>query len=133
MKTVLVDTSVWVNVFKGIETKASLYLKHYNNQILAATCPVIVQEVLQGIISDKDYNIISSKLSSIVMLPANGYEYAHAAASLYRELRKKGITIRKPNDCLIAIYAIKNNVDLLHDDKDFTNIAAFSNLKTFKV
>src|ERR1700760_2535974 len=113
MNAILIDTSVWINVFKGVETKASLYLKHFNSQISAATCPVIVQEVLQGIISDKDYNIVSNKLSNIVMLPANGYEYAHAAASLYRELRKKGITIRKPNDCLIAIYAIKNNIDLL--------------------
>ena len=64
------------------------------------------------------------------MLPVKGYSYAFEAANLYRDLRKKGITIRKPNDCLIAIYAIKNEISILHDDKDFTNIAAFSGLQT---
>lgn len=133
MKVVLVDTSVWINVFKGIETNSSVYLKNENLNISVATCPVIVQEVLQGIVSDRDYTIIANKLSNMNTLPANAYNYAYAAANLYRELRKKGITIRKPNDCLIAIYAIQNKIPLLHDDKDFTNIAAFSDLKVLNI
>jgi len=133
MEIVLVDTSVWINVFKGIETKASVFLRDNDENILAATCPVIVQEVLQGIILDKDFYTTSSYFNKLVELSANGYSYARDAATLYRELRKKGITIRKPNDCLIAVYAIKHSVNLLHDDKDFTNIAAFSNLKTIQV
>jgi predicted nucleic acid-binding protein len=51
------------------------------------------------------------------------------AANLYRKLRKKGITVRKPNDCLIAVYAIRNNIALLQDDKDFQLIAKYSKLK----
>lgn len=129
METILVDTSVWINAFKGIETKASVFLRDSNN-ILVATCPTIVQEVLQGIVSDKDYQNISEYFNNIINLPTNGYNYAREAASLYRLLRKKGITVRKPNDCLIAVYAIKNNISVLHDDKDFTNIASFSELRT---
>jgi predicted nucleic acid-binding protein len=63
-------------------------------------------------------------------LTGDPYEMAIEAANLYRNLRIKGITIRKPNDCLIASYAIKNNVLLLHDDKDFQFIIQNSNLKT---
>lgn len=130
MEVILVDTSVWVNVFKGIETKATIYLRDKSDSFSIATCPVVVQEVLQGIIHDKDYNLVGNKLSNMVMLPSNGYHYAFEAANLYRQLRKKGVTIRKPNDCLIAIYCINNNISILHDDKDFSNIAAFSKLKT---
>lgn len=133
MDIVLVDTSVWVNIFKGIETNASVFLRNNRENIFVATCPVIVQEVLQGVVSDKDYSNISDYLKKVVNLPANEYSYAREAANLYRQLRKKGVTIRKPNDCLIAIYAIKNDISLLHDDKDFTNIAAFSDLKTIRV
>ena len=132
MEAILIDTSVWINVFKGIETKASIFFRD-NSNITAVTCPVIVQEVLQGIISDKDYNLISNHFNNLGRIPANGYYYAREAADLYRKLRKKGITIRKPNDCLIAIYAIKHNIALLHDDKDFNQIAAFSSLKTVKL
>ncbi len=124
----MVDTSVWVNLFKGIETKSSAFLRD-SNDILVATCPTIVQEVLQGVVSDNEYQNISSYFNNIINLPSNGYNYAREAASLYRDLRKKGITIRKPNDCLIAVYAIKNNIRVLHDDKDFTSIASFSSLK----
>ncbi len=133
MKIVLVDTSVWINAFKGLETSASMFLKRNYNNILVATCPVIVQEVVQGVIPDKDYENVSNNFNKIVNLSVNGYDYAREAANLYRGLRKKGITIRKPNDCLIAIYAIKNDIVLLHDDKDFTNIAAFSDLKTMQL
>lgn len=53
------------------------------------------------------------------------------AANLYRELRKKGVTIRKPNDCLIAVYALHFNVELCHNDSDFDFIAAHSALKIY--
>ncbi len=128
MDLVLVDTSVWINFFKAKETKASLFLKNNLGNMIIATCPVILQEVLQGIISDKDFRDVNSYFDTLTQFRGEPYELAHDAAKLYRELRKKGITIRKPNDCLIAIYAIKNKVRLLHDDKDFDYIAENSNL-----
>jgi predicted nucleic acid-binding protein len=125
---VLVDTSVWINFFKAKETAASLFLKNNLSNFIIGTCPIILQEVLQGAFSDKDFRIINSYFDTLFKFRGDIYEYAHDAAKLYRELRKEGITIRKPNDCLIAIYAIKHNVRLLHDDKDFNFIAAYSNL-----
>ncbi|MDP9048085.1 MAG: PIN domain-containing protein [Bacteroidota bacterium] len=128
MDIVLVDTSVWVNFFKGRETGSSLFLKNNLSNIMIATCPVIVQEVLQGIVVDKEFKAISSYFNALTKFSDNPYELALDAARLYREIRKAGFTIRKANDCLIASYAIKNNVRLLHDDKDFYHIAMNSGL-----
>jgi len=125
---VLVDTSVWINFFKANETGSSLFLKDNLSNIIVATCPVIVQEVLQGILSDKEFKVVSSYFNTLTKFSDNPYELALDAARLYRDIRKAGFTIRKPNDCLIASYAIKNNVRLLHDDKDFYYIAMNSDL-----
>jgi predicted nucleic acid-binding protein len=128
MDIVLVDTSVWINFFKANETGSSSFLKNNVSNIIVATCPVIVQEVLQGILSDKEFKVVSSYFNTLTKFSDNPYELALDAARLYRDIRKAGFTIRKPNDCLIASYAIKHNVKLLHDDKDFYYIAMNTNL-----
>jgi predicted nucleic acid-binding protein len=132
MDLILVDTSVWVNFFKGIPTDASLYLKLRHSSTLIATCPTIIQEILQRVVSDKDEKKVSSYFNNVTQLIEEPYQIAVQAAELYRFLRKQGVTIRKPNDCLIAMYAIKNNIPILHDDKDFDFIAAHTALKIVK-
>ena len=129
MDIILVDTSVWINFFKANETESSLFLKNNISNIIVATCPVIVQEVLQGVLSDKEFRAVNSYFNALTKFSDNPYELALDAARLYRDVRKAGFTIRKPNDCLIACYAIKNNVRLLHDDRDFCHIALNSNLQ----
>jgi len=98
--------------------------------MIIATCPVIVQEVLQGVSDDKQFKVIADYFNNFIQLVEDQYELAYSAAKLYRDLRKKGVTIRKPNDCLIATYAIKNNIILLNDDRDFREIAKHASLKT---
>lgn len=129
MDIYLVDTSVWINFFKANETAASLFLKNNIGNIIIAVCPVIVQEVLQGIIKEKDFKSINNYFDNLLKLNSNSYGLAHDAAVLYRDLRKQGITIRKPNDCLIATYAMKHDITLLHDDRDFDLLAKYSSLK----
>jgi predicted nucleic acid-binding protein len=128
MDIVLVDTSVWINFFKGRETAASLYLYNNLSNIIVATCPVITQEVLQGIVSNTEFKMATLNFEALLKLVEDPYAAAVEAATLYRALRGQGITVRKPNDCLIAIYAIRNQVKLLHDDKDFEYIARHSKL-----
>ena len=55
------------------------------------------------------------------------------SAEIFRSLRKQGITIRKPVDCLIAAVSIENNVPLLHNDRDFDHIEAFKGFRTIKL
>jgi predicted nucleic acid-binding protein len=129
MDTILVDTSVWVNFFKDVDTSANRFLTNNLTNIIIATCPTIVQEILQGVVSETDEQIIKLYFDNLTELTENAYAVAVEAADLYRKLRKKGITVRKPNDCLIAVYAIKNKISLLHDDRDFQLIAEYSSLK----
>lgn len=63
------------------------------------------------------------------MLQLDPVEAAVGAADLYRTLRKKGVTIRKPNDCLIAHYALSYDIPLLHYDVDFEQIAQHTPLR----
>lgn len=91
MDIVLVDTSVWINFFKGRETPSSLFLKNNLANIIIATCPVVIQEVLQGVLHDKEFKKVSAYFNALTRLTGNSYEMAHDAAKLYREIRKKRI------------------------------------------
>ena len=78
---------------------------------------------------DRDIKTVESYFETLIRFNNEPYSLALQAAQMYRTLGKKGITIRKPNDCLIAIYAMHNNAFLIQDDKDFDFIAANSELK----
>jgi predicted nucleic acid-binding protein len=132
MKVVLVDTSVWVNFFKGNPTDAAQYIQTIVANTRLATCPTIIQKILQGTTSDKDFLDAKTFMDELLPLIGEPYQLGIEAATIYRSLRKEGITIRKPNDCLIAAYAIKNKIPLLHDDKDFEFIASKSELETVR-
>lgn len=129
METILIDTSVWVNYFKDVDTNASRFLTNNLTNVILATCPTIVQEVLQGVVSDSDKRKVNSHFDTLTKLIEDPYEVAVEASELYRLLRKKGVTIRKTNDCLIAVYAMRNKISLLNDDRDFQFIAQHSSLK----
>ena len=121
---VLVDTSVWVQFFNGIESPQVEYLKQgIQEDHPLYLCPIIIQEVLQGIRSDKDYENVKDSLFAFSIPDWNPIEAAIAAAQLYRGLRKKGITIRKSNDCLIAAFAQRFDLAVLHSDRDFSIMA----------
>tara|TARA_B100000989_G_C19420686_1_gene418499 strand:+ start:491 stop:889 length:399 start_codon:yes stop_codon:yes gene_type:complete len=127
------DSSVWVEFLN----KTDFHLGHLLRKRLMANedvfiCPPIVQEVLQGIKNEGLFNEIQDLFSSLEQLPAFNYISAIEAAKLYRSLRKKGTTIRKPNDCLIAWYAIHHELTLVHNDRDFDLIAEHTPLKTFQ-
>ena len=134
MQPALFDTSVWIDYLNGVENSHSNLLNEYieNDQPLLI-CPVIIQEVLQGISSDKDFENIKDSLLNFEILSITSVEAAIGTAQLYRQLRKKGITINKSNDCLIAFYAICFNVGLVHKDSDFDKIAKQSTLKIIKL
>ena len=79
-------------------------------------------EILQGLADDTAHRRVQRYLSALIMLPMPETVFVRAAA-LYRTLRKKGITIRKSNDCIIAATALEHHCQLLHNDRDFTLIA----------
>lgn len=128
----IVDTSVWVDYFNAVIDERTDSTERFidHNQILML--PVIIQEVLQGVKNQTLFILIKYVFLSQQYVLYDQMEMAVGAASLYRNLKSKGITIRKPNDCLIAAICIKYNIELLHKDKDFDNIAKHSSLRIYK-
>jgi len=128
----IVDTSVWIDYFNDVidnrTNSAADFIE--NNELYLL--PVILQEVLQGIRNEKSFLIIKKAFLQHPFATYNELEMAVEAASLFKFLRSKGATIRKPNDCLIAVICIENNFMLLHNDKDFINIAKHTSLKIYK-
>jgi predicted nucleic acid-binding protein len=132
--TVMVDTSVWIDFFNvenpSQESKTLQQLISDNQSI--CLCPIIYQEILQGIRDDRVFVDVKEILLDFEIIHSTWMDVTHSAINIYRTLRKSGITIRKSNDCLIAAYAIFANVSLLHKDRDFTEIAKKSKLKIFQ-
>ena len=130
---ILVDTTVWVDLFAGRSTPHAERLE----QSLATgedvcTCGVILTEVLQGIRGDEEYRRTLARFDALLYLPMDRQLFIRAA-ELYRRLRHRGITIRKPVDCMIVAVAIRHDVMLLHNDRDFDPIEKHCGLKVVKV
>ncbi|MCB9294946.1 MAG: PIN domain nuclease [Lewinellaceae bacterium] len=121
---VLADTSVWIPFFNGIESPQVEYLKQgiRGDQPLFL-CPVIIQEILQGIRSEEEFEQVKDSILAFPIPDWNPVEASISAAQLYRGLRKKGVTIRKSNDCLIAAFAQQFDLAVLHVDRDFSLMA----------
>jgi predicted nucleic acid-binding protein len=131
MKNIIIDTSVWIDFFnnKNISPETVILKKLIENNKQFFLCPVIYQEVLQGIRDNNLFEKIKKILLKHNMVTIDIIEATNKAVDIYRTLRQKGITIRKSIDCLIASYAIIGNMYLLHKDSDFTEIAKEFELK----
>jgi predicted nucleic acid-binding protein len=132
---ILVDTSVLIDYFKGVENKP---VKKFH-QVLDSNIPfgishLIYMEVLQGSQSDKDFKLLKKYLTTQTFYELkNGRESYAEAASMYLKLRKKGVTVKSTIDCLIARVALENELFLLHNDVDFDRIAKHFPLKIWNV
>lgn len=127
----LIDTSIWIEFFRGKDEKlVRMVQKHIlSNEV--CICPPILQEILQGVKDLETFEMLSEQLMSIRFLEADPKMMAINAAKLYFNLRKKGVTIRKSMDCLIASYALAFDVNFYHSDRDFDNISKHFPLKLF--
>ena len=117
---ILVDSSVWIDFFNGTNNAETDKLNEILGLEEVVTGDLILAEVLQGFKSDKDYKIAKEVLTSLTVHDLIGKQLAIKSADNFRKLRKKGITIRKTTDVIIATYCIENKIPLLFTDKDFT-------------
>ena len=117
---ILVDTSVWIDYFNGQETIKTNTLDTALIDGTVAIGDIIFLEILQGFKHDKDYNKARKTLSSLEQYELLGRNMVTKCANNYRFLRKKGITIRKTTDIIIATFCIANKIPLLYSDRDFT-------------
>lgn len=128
---VLVDTTVWIDFFADrSEPHVGKLQELIESEEDLSLCGVVLTEILQGIRTDKDFNKTKEYLDDLIFLPMRHRTFVRAA-EIYRSLRNKGITIRKPVDCMIASVTIEYNIHLLHNDRDFNYIAKHSKLRVY--
>jgi predicted nucleic acid-binding protein len=128
---VLVDTSVWVEVFhraRRFRLESVVELEE------VATCLPVVQEVLQGFRDEHAFRVARDAMLAfpIVESPLRTVVFDEAIR-LYRVARRAGLTIRSGVDCLIAACAIRNGLDVLHHDRDFDSLARVSQLRAREI
>lgn len=128
----IIDTSVWIDYFNGIIDERTNATAKFIIDGEVLMLPIILQEVLQGIRNSKDFINTKNAFLRNTFFEFNTIEMALEAATLFRYLKRSGVTVRKPNDCLIAAICIQNKFSLLHNDKDFNNIAKHTSLKIYK-
>lgn len=128
---ILVDTSVWIEVFRKQRPLDLESLVAFDEVVV---CLPIVQEILQGIRDEANYRVARDALLSMPILESPvGEDIFMEAAQLFRTARRAGLTIRSGVDCLIAACAIRHDIAVLHRDRDFTALAKVSALKASQV
>lgn len=120
---ILVDTSVWIDYFNGVENKQTESLDRILSEQSVLLGDIILTEILQGFDNDKEFRLAKQALEPLDCVHLGGKSLAIKAASNFRFLRSKGVTIRKTVDMLIGSWCIEHEVELLHNDKDFDQIA----------
>lgn len=115
----MVDSSVWVDYFRGVGTPESDRLDRLLGNEPLATGDLVLTGVLQGFASERDFKQAYALLSSLTVIELGGRQVAVQAARNYRRLRALGVTVRKTIDTLIATRCIEDDLALLYSDRDF--------------
>jgi hypothetical protein len=126
---ILVDSSVWVDYFNGQVTQETDFLDSLLGTEPVAIGDLILAEVLQGFRSEADYEAAKEMLASLATYDLLGASLAIKTADNYRTLRKRGITVRKTVDAIIATFCIERRTPLLYSDRDFDPFVKHLGLK----
>jgi predicted nucleic acid-binding protein len=127
---ILVDSSVWIDYFRGVVTPQTEKLDSLLGIEPIATGDLILTEVLQGFVSDRDFNQARKLMTSLVVVDLAGQGIAIQAARNFRALRKLGVTVRKTIDTVIATRCIESKLSLLYSDRDFDPFVEHLGLRT---
>lgn len=116
---ILVDSSVWIDYFRGTATPQANKLDELLGTEPLAIGDLILTEVLQGFGSEREFNAARKVLLGLDMVVLGGADVAVEAAKNYRKLWALGLTVRKTIDTVIATRCIVSGHTLLHSDRDF--------------
>ena len=116
---ILVDSSVWIDYFRGLQTPQTDRLDSLLGSEPVATGDLVLTEVLQGFETDRDFPQARNLLTPLVIVEVGGQDVAIEAASNFRTLGSHGVTVRKTIDTLIATRCIREGLALLYSDRDF--------------
>ena len=125
----VVDSTVWIDYFNGVENPQTDYLHLIADKTPILIGDLILAEVLQGFREDADFEKARRALGKYIQVEMVNPELALQSARNFRLLRRKGVTVRKTIDSLVATYCIENEHNLLHNDSDFDGYEKHLELK----
>lgn len=126
-RVIVVDSSAWIEFLR--DTGSPVCVTVYD--LLdggVAICDAISMEILAGARDEHHLAQLRGLLGRATVLPTTPIDYDQAAA-LYRTCRRRGETVRKLIDCLIASVALRAGAEVLHADADFTALARHTPLR----
>ena len=128
---VLVDTSVWIELFRKSPRAPFDQLVDFDDVV---TCLPVIQEVLQGFREERAFQLARDAMHAlpVVESPLSSGIFDEAVG-LYRAARRAGLTVRSGTDCLIAACAVRHGLELLHHDRDYDVIARVSPLQVRRI
>ena len=126
---IMVDSSVWIDYFNGAENTETKLLDEFLSTDTICIGDIILTEVLQGFVRDKDYKLAREILTVLPIYQVMTPDLALMSAENYRKLRKRGVTIRRSVDNWIATFCIQNKLPLLYSDRDFNPYVDFLGLR----
>jgi predicted nucleic acid-binding protein len=124
---IVVDTSAWIEFLRDTASPACDAVDSLLDADIAI-CDAISMEILAGARDEHHLSQLRGLLGRATMLPTTPVDYDYAAA-LYRMCRRRGETVRKMFDCLIAAVAIQADAELLHADSDFATLTRHTPLR----
>lgn len=130
---IVVDTTVWIDF---LEARGTAFDRHLTELVEGdapiALVDIVYCEVLQGIRDDDTYHRIRASLLAHPIVRPRGLHTFGTAANLYRSARRRGLTIRRSVDCLIAATCLENGAEIYHNDRDFDALARVSTLMIYR-
>jgi predicted nucleic acid-binding protein len=125
---VIVDTTVWIDYLRGLRNKETDYLDRELGRQRFGLTDLILCDTLQGLGDDNTFTRVLRELRKFQVFETGGEELAVEAARNFRTLRRRGRTVRKTIDCLIATFCLRYGHSLLHRDRDYDHFEDFLGL-----
>jgi hypothetical protein len=127
MSLTLVDTSVWIAVFRRDHPLDLEAVVPFDDVV---TCLPVLQEVLQGFDTERAYRAARTAMLNLPLVESPlELSLIEEAVALYRAARRQGVTVRSSVDCLIAACALRHDLEVLHRDRDFTGLGRVAGLR----
>jgi predicted nucleic acid-binding protein len=127
---ILVDTSVWIEVFR----RGGMGLEKFVPFDEVVTCLPVIQEVLQGFADERAFRVAKEAMFALPIVESPlGRDAFEQAIELFRMARRRGLTVRSSVDCLIAACALRHDLEVVHRDRDYSSLARVSHLRERRV
>jgi predicted nucleic acid-binding protein len=125
----LADTSAWIEFLRRTGSQSNVAVRDAIARHAIAITEPVAMELLAGRRGRAERRALSRLLAGVELLEVGGLETWEDAAAIHRVCSLAGDNVRSQLDCLIAAVAIRDEVPLLHADRDFDVIAEHTPLQ----